>query len=733
MRTLFPIMRIYIQAFTRRTLWMILLAFGFIFTLFCYVYVYGKEPYLALNQTSYGQAMLTLIFMMMGLELKREQQREHLDEMLSVYSKAGMVPLSQVLSLGLLSLLVTLSITTGCYIRMAMDGAPALWIKQSLAYVVLLYFLPCWILGVWGLLIAQWNRSKSVYLPAMLVWLLTSSLCTYITHYTVTMGLGNGGFLFNAFNMGINSFHIPDNLSTGAPIELPRWVVRIGLLAFVIALFLCDNARRYASTRPRKRRAWTGMVSVIACGIAMMVFFYQSFFVFFTRFADREDVRDYVWSKDEGYLPGEPVSLADYPTEKNISLQKTDIVLSCTTQGIRAEVAMEAALNTEANGQAFTLYSDLTVDEIEVDGKKADFERSNDGLMVHFGRTKTASEKTSLVFRYHGYSLPSFPANETTVQLNRSFPWIPWPGIKTSARYSNYYAYSGSEDFFIEDWQRGDKVEYNLHYDGPGNLYTNLENKGDNLYTGVSFDGVSLYSGMVHCRYRETDVYVPASCYRYVQLAADALLDAYDPLLDLCERMDTIRKPEKPRSIVVMQMDCPLLSEFVFQQELYSRHDEWEIRMCNDASSTISSRISQKSLEEYQTSPDVLAGIAIPYLLNPCSGYPFDVSHSSTKLFATWLSVYIHVYVCGDNDLEYYAEALKEECSGKEYEYINGELAPETPLSQEEEGWISVILDRMHNGENFDKVFKALYHRLLKGDAISASEIVSQLYYHQGD
>ena len=287
MRKLIILIQLFIRIIVRRAVWISLLSFGLIFTIFCFLYVYGNEPFLALNETVYGQAVLTLVFMMMGIELLREQRRENLDDIFAAYSKSpALIPCAQVLVLGFIAAIVTLIITAGCYIRMAMDGAPALWIGQSLGYAVLLYFLPCWVLGVWGLLISKWNKGKSVYLPAMLVWFFTSSLCAYLIYYIEAAGFSSGGFLLNAFNMGINNFHVPGNIMTGSPIEMPRWIVRVGILTLLTALFLCDNPRRFASTSKKNKWAWIRAASVIVWGFALIAFFYLSFSVFFTRFAD---------------------------------------------------------------------------------------------------------------------------------------------------------------------------------------------------------------------------------------------------------------------------------------------------------------------------------------------------------------------------------------------------------------------------------------------------------------
>ncbi|MEA4831217.1 MAG: hypothetical protein VB118_01205 [Oscillospiraceae bacterium] len=736
MRKFLLIVRMYIQAFTRRKVWMSFLCFGVIFTLGCYLYVYDHEYILAMLETCYGQIILTLVFMMMGIELIREQRREHLNDIMAAYSKRpGFIPWAQVLAIGFIDLLMTLVIMAVCYIRMILDNAPALWIEQSLAYIALLYFLPCLILGIWGLLISQWNKGKSVYLPAILVWVLTSSLfSTYLVDYIRSITQNSGGLFLNALNMGMNNFHIFDNVSTGAPIELPRWIVRIGIAVLLIALFQCNNSRSFASTRKQKRNAGIMTASVAVYGIAMMTFFYHNYSVFFTRFADPMDRIAYVWSKHVDYIPGKSVSLGDFPSEKNITLVKTDIDLSCTTQGIKAEVIIEAVMDADADGQSFMLYSDLNVDDVRVDGKTTEFERSNDGLMVHFPNAKKAGDKVTFVFRYHGYSLPCFPANETTVQLNRSFPWIPWPGIKTATKYGNYYKYDESEEFFIEDWQRGDKVQYTLRYKGPGNSYTNLEKQGDNIYIGSSHNGISLYSGMVHYNHRDVDIYLPAGLYQDAIDAVDGLLDAYDPLLELCERMETLIKPVKPQFITVMKMRCPGISSFVSPQELYSRDDEWELRLKNDSINIADyMRNYADSLEAYQASKEIRVRLAVSYLMNPCVGYPIDVSHPSTSNFAAWLSFYILAPVLDDSDFKYYSDMLREQNSGNGRETINGAFVDEIPLTKEEEGWISGILDRMRSKENFDETFKALYHRLLNKEAITASDIVSALYHHQGE
>lgn len=731
-RKYFGIVQILVRAFTRRAVWMILLPISVTGMLFFYWLASESEPHLALHMTTYFQAMMTLIFSMMGIELHREQQRENIADMLAVYSKRTVFFLwGQVLAIGLMDLIVTFMMMAGCLIRLLIDHAPFLWIDQTMAYILLLYFLPCWILGVLGLFIARRFKGKSVYVIVISLWLFTSSLNAGLLQYAEAMGAESSGFLLNLLNMGIIKYYNVTNIVTKIPTELPKWIVRIGILLLLTGLFLGDGIRQFTSTRLQRRRSWLASVSVIVCGIAFVSFCYLRFSVFFTQFADPDEVSRYARIKSSEYIPGELVSLADYPAEKNITLIHTDIDLHCTTQGIEVEVVMETTADQLISEQSFTLYSDLIVDKVLVDGTEAEFLRNHDGLMVYIQGGREANDAVTFTFRYHGYSLPVFPANETNVQLNRAFPWIPWPGIKKTTRYENYYSYNESEDFFVEDWQREDEVTYALQYRGPGNLYTNLDALGEQLYTGTTNNGVSIYSGMVHYNLRGVDVFVPASLHQSARWAVEALLDAYDPLLEQCTRMGTKRMPEKPKSIILVQMKCPLINTLVEPSELYSWGDEWEIRQSNDTSSTVNMKKRYAdSADEYQA---VMMKMAVSYLLNPCTGYPIDVSHASTRNYAAWLSMYLTVGLMDEDEQAFFRDMLIEEYTGKGRENINGILVPEIPLTSEEESWIDDILDRMDAGENFDEPFAALYQGLLQQKSITASDIVTQLYLHQGE
>jgi len=722
--------RVLLLSIFRKPMWIILLMTEILVALGCYFYVYPHEPALALHMTAYGQLLLTITFMMLGIQLKSEPRRVYFDDIIAAYSlRSGFVLRCQLLTLSLVSLVSTLIILASIYL-VTLIGAPVLLVKQFFAYVVLLYFLPCFILGAWGLLIAQLNKGRSVYFPAILVWLITSSLMAdYIVYFEV-LGFSIGRLFLAMFNMGIVGMRNITGAVMTPPIELPRWIFRLLIAVFLVAFLLSDNARRLAVLPTQKRKSKSILLAVILCSIAFISFFSARYAVFFARFADPVVSKEYTWEKSDQYLSRDQELLLTFPPQKQVTLIKTDIDLACSTQGIKGNVQMEATVDKATTGQSFTLYSDLIIDEILVDGIKADYKRAKDYIMVYFPEGKRTGDHVVFSFRYHGYSLPVFPANETTVQLNRAFPWFPWPGIKSAIKYSNFYSYSESEDFFIEDFQRGDAVSYTLQYNGPGDLYTNLDRQQSGLYTGISTNGVSLYSGMIKAQCRGVDVYTPASQYKEAQWAEKAISDSYFILKNLCDRMGVSKIVKPPKSIALIEMKSSLVSPapFTYRSELYSWDDAWEIRMTSTSAAIISREVYGADVEMYRESMDARVKMPVAYLLTPCVGFPADTPHSSTKNFAAWLCVYLSAPNSDDAERKLYVNVLKEECSGSDADYVYDEAVPEKPITAEESAHIDEIFDRMVAGENFDEAFRLLYQRLLKKDMITPSEIITTLY-----
>lgn len=713
MKNLLCMTRYQLLRIIRKKIWIVLIAVGIIFTLGCFYYpfIVNAAPIMIMSQTVFGQAILTLTFMMMGIELRREDSQENIDDLAAAYLKhTEMQPWSQIMVICVLSVGVTLVICVGCLVPLLMDAAPIDWIQQTMMQIVLVFLLPCLILGIWGLLIQLLIPGKNVYFPAIMVWLLTSSLTIYFTE-PLSEHFPLWRLFSGAFSMGFNNYQMYQNVVTGMKNEIPRWIMRFLCALFIIVGYISSYKRRCAASKKqvvagRIRSGVAALVSVALISTALIR--YSEFFV---KFADDTYTEGITYEKGQVYEAGKNVSLTDWPTEKNITLEKTDIRISCTTQGIQAEVSIMATVDTEIVNQTFTLFSDFIVDEVYVDGGKVTFERSHDGIMVNLPSVKRVGDIVEFRFLYHGYSLPLYPVNESTVQLNRAFAWIPWPGLKVISE-NEAASYYLSEVFYIADWQRGDPVSYTLEYDGPGNIYTNLTQVKENVYSGESDDGVALYSGMLHREDQGIDVYYPASMYRYAAVAAEAVASDYAIVQEFCEEWGVPILPEVPEKVAIVQMRYPMWGHVLFRpNELYRWGNDWEIRMRNEASSVLVGYSSEISFNE------TLIQVAIPYLLNPCSGYPIDAPAAATHCFADLLAMCIMADEWDEFAMQNYMELFKEA-----YYHGNGDEIYRD---------LQVVFSKMMEENQFMGQLKCIFNRLLKSEQITPEEIINLLLSDQ--
>lgn len=716
MRKVFLMLRNQVRRIMRKTVWSILFSLGLAVTLGCFYYAFAvnADPIMMMSQTVFGQAMLTLSFMMLGIELLREDRSEHIDDMVTAYfTKPSLFAFINILTIIFGAAVITTVVCFGCISTLIFDAAPAPWIWQTVLLIILYFFLPCVAMGILGLLVSHLLAGKNVYLVAVILWMLTSSLSVYYTG-SLTESSEFWRLILGICNMGFHNYQMYQNIVTGARIELPRWIVRGVIILFLAGLYVFSYKKKCASSKTQEKNSRICICIAVIAGVAVFSYITTYYSTFFIQFADDSYTQTITRKKGMEYVEDVPVSLADWPTEKNITPVKTDINLCASSQGLTAEVLIHSILNEDTLSQGFTLFSGLTVDGVWVDGNQAVFERSQDGILVYFPVSKHAGETVTFKFQYHGYGLPSYPVNETTVQLSRAFPWFPWPGIKTVSE-NEIDNYNLTEVFFIDDWQWGDTVEYTLKYSGPGNLYTNLNEIDSHTYTGVSENGVALFSGMIHVYENGIDVYYPIPLYQQNSTISEAVLASYSMVLEYCKRMEAPILPKKPTSVAVVQMRYPMWGKIIFSpNELYSRGSEWEIHMRNESSSVLNTYRRCNSAVEYQESEVNAALVVIPYLLNPCSGYPLNAPTQSTHCFADLMAMSMLAETWDSQTLHSIAEQFQDKYLGEECADVLEQL--------------DTILQQMNGGFSFDSKLKEIYHCLLRSENIAPEEMITVLH-----
>ena len=442
------------RSLIRRPKWPICLAACAAIVLACYWGKHITEPALAVHMTAYGQLLLTLVLLLFGLQIESEPGRISLTETISAYSRrTHTFLLCKWLAVMLVSLLLTALFAGFAYFGTLMQtNAP--WTKQVLLHIVLLYFLPLCISGSAGILFARIFPSRNAYFFAFLFWFCTSSLMADYAETFAALGLSGGTMAQAMLNLGVANMRQISGAVMAQPVELPRFVVRIAMLLAICALCVgCGNFRRQDISR-WKGRLYLG-ASLAFCA-ALCVLCVARYGTFFSRFADPAARQAYAMEKFEQYQPGQSVSLNAFPTEKQLALEEAEIAFHASTQGISVRVEYARGLHKrwKRNLLRYTRICKWTACGWTASPRRLSARTT--ACWCVFPQPKAQGESLTICFDYHGYSLPLYPANETTVQLRRAFPWLPWPGLRNALQYENFYGYEQTEAFFAEPWQRAD-------------------------------------------------------------------------------------------------------------------------------------------------------------------------------------------------------------------------------------------------------------------------------------
>ena len=130
----------------RKRSWRVLLFLAILTTLgtYWFCFAYKAPPIFLFPQTAFGQAFLTLIFMIIGVELRRELREVHLEDVANAYQESPIfLPLAHIATIIILATLATAIIMAGFLIPLVLDSAPYLLLYKSGLLIILLYYLPC--------------------------------------------------------------------------------------------------------------------------------------------------------------------------------------------------------------------------------------------------------------------------------------------------------------------------------------------------------------------------------------------------------------------------------------------------------------------------------------------------------------------------------------------------------------------------------------------------------------
>ena len=478
-----------------------------------------------------GLEVMMLVMLLLGMSIVRQAQNEGVNELYASLPNGRMVLAGgQLGAIFIVTMFTTALIMIYDIINAALGGAPKQWIHMNMAAIVLQFFLPMLICGLAGMCAAFWIKNRGVYAVLLLFWCVTGTLSERLFSYLEVSGLVRTPFWGQILNLGIQDFGIQMQDFNGGPLrELPRWIAKGSYVLWLLVFFVASVANASRGARLGRRLIpWRPIVAA-ALVIPMMLGLRHGVGDFFTYYSST--MRGYSYT-DERYIVYEPGGQSYLTGEPNRSREDQVTVISNKLEvkagynGLKVTSRQTLEADEAIDTQCFTLFRRFVVEELLLNGKPVSYVQSKDAVYVDFPETIPQGERFELTFRYGGKSLPQAPVNEYTVQLRADFPWIPWPGLREDGEID-------TSAIMKRDQIEQGTIEYELNYEGPGDLYINLPQVGEGMYKGTSDVGVVIYSGMMKKEYPGMMLYLPAALYSQ----ADGYREAAKGIIEVYGRM----------------------------------------------------------------------------------------------------------------------------------------------------------------------------------------------------
>ena len=478
-----------------------------------------------------GLEVMMLVMLLLGMSIVRQAQNEGVNELYASLPNGRMVLAGgQLGAIFIVTMFTTALIMIYDIISAALGGAPKQWIHMNMAAIVLQFFLPMLICGLAGMCAAFWIKNRGVYAVLLLFWCVTGTLSEKLFSYLEVSGLVRSPFWEQIINLGIQEFGLQLQDFNGGPFrELPRWIAKGSYALWLLVLFAASVANASRGARLGRRLVpWRPIVAA-ALVIPMMLGLRYGVGDFFTYYSST--MRGYSYT-DERYIVHEPGGQSYLTGEPNRSREDQVTVISNKLEvkagysGLKVTSQQTLEADEAIDTQCFTLFRRFAIEELLLNDKPVSYVQSKDAVYVDFPETIPQGARFELTFRYGGKSLPQAPVNEYTVQLRVDFPWIPWPGLREDGEID-------TSAIMKRDQIEQGTIEYELNYEGPGDLYINLPQVGEGMYKGNSDMGVVIYSGMMKKEYPGMTLYLPAALYSQ----ADGYHEAAKGIIEVYGRM----------------------------------------------------------------------------------------------------------------------------------------------------------------------------------------------------
>lgn len=484
------------------------------------LYMPDEDPLAMVQDSFYGQALTMLLFLFYGMHLWQLEQSVPMAEWSktvavspALYLAAKMFVLF-IVSFAFSSLIAFSNVLAFSYMKM-----PPQVMAYACKMIGINYLLPAFDCALLGMIIGNLTTSRAKYAVLMAAWLVTSPFSLELSEYIMSLI----GYDVQPLTYAFAILNPGSRMQTGAtpmygiPFDPYRCAVG-GIRTFLLLCWLvvmCVPAVRHARMRLWKFLVSAGMLTIVTIAVMLSYSIDSYKAVIYAGIPEsRRAGYDSSYYYTEIYNRGSNLAedaLPSFDGKRYLTVEREEISLQIDYLTMSVDCEMTAIASETISQQSFTLYRDLIIDTVLLNGEAQTFEQCGDYVRVTFSKPVRAGEKVRLSFAYTGSPSPIFTANASAVYLNANFPWIPECGMRRPLEYSPY-----SQTDLLTLYARpqdASPVMYTLNFASPYITYVNLDQVSPGVWEGMSVDGVSIYADalMVCTHTDDFTVYYPAS------------------------------------------------------------------------------------------------------------------------------------------------------------------------------------------------------------------------------
>lgn len=443
-----------------------------------FLYYSINDGITSLTFSAYVVQTLILGCMLIGFQNVVREEREKDKQILILVPNRYLMLETRTIATQIYVIVINIVLLAEIYLFTIIQKTP-LWIrKEALVYWFLYFIMPSLIAVMIGQIIAMFGWRKVSYIIMLLIGISIGPLGKEFLEVIAT--ILNTDSLRNVagiVTIGQYDAHEPFNYLYGYEIESKRIWHRICYLLITEVLWnmICWWQEKYFT----KRKFYIKKMLLILLCLSFSISQYNQV-VFCRKTGIMEDTAQVLY--DYEY----------YSNRKNNDLQG-EWLLKNIKAVVNAKKALEvigtldATLKKDTSTLTMSLYHDLELLSITLNGSQLIYTQSGDFIEVQLGELRKSGETLTLAFHYKGLTSPYYYAGEKAVYLPGYYNWLPYPGKKNS--FIKEAGYVNTNPVYAQT-----DTEYLIQFESNSSVYSNLcLNNG--VWSGLGGDGVTFISG----------------------------------------------------------------------------------------------------------------------------------------------------------------------------------------------------------------------------------------------